>query len=392
MNNAPFLSKHKNEQTEVINRKILSISPGSQVSQSQVEIFTRVQMAIIMPREWLDVQGKLLTACENPDFAKEAVYSKPAADGKVQRGLSIRFAEHAKQVLRNISVDTAHEREDEEASYYRMTLVDLETNTPTSETFRVSKTVERFGVRDGDTVIRQRTNSDGLTVYVVPASEEQLFDKLSAMKSRVRRQLILSVIPAEVRAACLARCLEVSADTAAKNPADALKSVVASYLSLGVEVSDLKEYLGKSVQSATPAELQELREMNTTIREGNLSWNDIMDTKRERAAVRGSKAEFLAAKQKEKEQSKQKAPSARAAAASTSQGAGEGTPKPGRNKKQPNDSAATPPPTAPKQPTSTSNEGTAGEPAPTRPSRGRRDSDDENDDAPASRPTGSGTE
>ncbi len=277
----------------------LSITHDVRMRQAQAQIMSQYQMALMLPRVWESISAKLLLACDNPDFAKEAYYKKPAGREFIE-GLSVRFAEHALTLMRNISVDCSPEMEDEFSAHYRVTVLDIESNTPSSETFKVEKTVERQFVSDGDTIISQRTNSQGRPVFLIPATEDQFNTKLRAQMSKVRRTLLLALIPAEIRSACLERCKAVVATEDAKDPAGEAKRIIMAFIGVGIDVPDLKEYLGKSPANATPKEVESLRLTFGLIRDGEITWRDVMAAKAEREAEQGSKAAFVAQKEKEK--------------------------------------------------------------------------------------------
>jgi len=336
----------------------LAITHDVRLKQAQAQIMAQYHMALMLPRSWESINAKLLLACDDPSFAREAYYKKPAGRD-VLEGLSIRFAERAHQIMRNVSVETTPEMEDDFSVHYRMTVLDLESNTPESETFKVEKTVERRFVADGDTIISERTNSGGEKVFLIPATEDQLNTKLRAIKSKVKRQLILAMIPAEVKTACLERCKAVAANEDSKDPAGEAKRIIMAFISIGIDVPDLKEYLGKSPANATAKEVESLRLTYGLIRDGEITWKDVMSAKAEREAEQGSKAAFVAQKEKERAAKKPKA---------TGQGGGERAPR--GSKTGGKAAAATPAPAA----------GTKDEPpAATKPRANRRDDDEEED-------------
>jgi hypothetical protein len=323
----------------------LAITHDVRLKQAQAQVMAQYHMALMLPRSWESVGAKLLLACDDPDFAREAYYRKPAGRDVIE-GLSIRFAEHAQQIMRNIAIETSPEMEDDHSVHYRMTVLDLESNTPESETFKVDKTVERRSVALDDTVISERTNSQGEKVYLIPATEDQLNTKLRAIKSKVKRQLILAMIPAAIRTACLERCKKVSLDQDAKDPAGEAKRIIMAFISIGIDVPDLKEYLGKSPANATAQEVESLRLTYALIRDGEITWRDVMAAKAEREAQQGNKAAFVAAKEREKAAKKNKPP--RVAAAERAPRA----PKPPKDDPKPGaaapDTAAATPPAKPR--------------------------------------------
>lgn len=275
----------------------LVVAPDTRMRQAQAEAAVRYQMAFMLQRDWLDVQSKLLDACANPEFAKEAVWTR-VIDGDTKRDLNVRFAERAQQLMRNIQIDTIPYLMDDLATHHRMSVTDTESNTTVSEVFMVRHTVDRFAVRPGDTVIREYTNGDGQKVFVVPASDEQIDARKRSLAARVKRSLLLGMMPAEVRAACLAKCIEVMEKEDSVDPAAALKQVVQSFVAAGVETSDLKEYLGKPLQSATLVELQELRTLLASLRDGATTWNAALEARRPKKTP--GKDAFVQQKQQER--------------------------------------------------------------------------------------------
>lgn len=274
----------------------LVVTPDTRMRQAQAEAVVRYQMAFMLKRDWLDVQSKLLEACSNPDFAKEAVWTR-VIDGDTKRDLSVRFAERAQQLMRNIQVDTIPYLMDDTATHYRVAVTDTESNTTASETFMVRHTVERFTIRPGDTVVREFTNNEGQKVFVVPATDEQIDAKKRAMGARVKRALLLSMMPAEVRATCLLKCVEIMEQADAVDPTATLKQILQSFVASGVDASDLKEYLGKPLQSATLQELQELRTLLTALRDGDTTWNAALEARRPKTPT---KEAFVQQKQQER--------------------------------------------------------------------------------------------
>ena len=310
--------------------RAITLTQSGRLSQQQTEILTRAHMAVLMPREWGAVQGKLLLACQNPDFTKEAVYRREAPNGEVHEGLSIRFAEIALSLIRNVSVDNTVESEDDLAVHYRLTVADTEGNSTSSKTYRVSKTVERLGVRDDEIVVAERRNGKGQQVFLVPATDEQISSRAGAQESRVKRQLVLALIPADIRAACLAACLDLNKSKDATDPAAAVKSLVLEFLAQGIETADLKEYLGKPAPGATPAEIQALRGILTALREGTTTWREVMEAKSARSAQKSAKEAFVAQKQQEKAAAAggaKRKPAAAGATGGASAGPGDEAPK-----------------------------------------------------------------
>lgn len=295
----------KSHETQVVSKSSqaqrgIVVTQDVRMRQAQVETLSRYHLAMMVPRDWSAISQELLQRCDSPDFARAAYYRKPGAGGRDVDTLSGAFAELAQQLMRNVSFDTAPEVEDELTVLYRTTVIDLESNAPTSETFRVDRTIERRVVRENDTVLSQREGAAGETIYLVLASDEQLAARLRSQVAQVKRLLLLSLVPADVRARCLERCRQVATSEDTKDLPAAIKGVVSAALGLGLEAHDLKEYLGKSPSSATAEQVAELRSVLALMREGELTWRDALDAKSERDAERRAKSELALKRQQPK--------------------------------------------------------------------------------------------
>lgn len=280
----------------------LAITQDARMRQVQAEVISRYQLALMIPRNWLDVSSKLKAACSVSHFAALAIYSKPLGGGSNAEGLSIRFAELALQHMRNVSIDTSVEMEDAFSAHYRMIITDLEANVTASETFKVEKTVERRHVREGDLVLSERLNSGGEKVHLLAATEDQFLTKVRSQQARVRRNLILSLLPAELRTECFQLCQATLEKGAHSDPQATIKELVACFLAIGIDVADLKAYLGKSPQSMAAVDIQELRGIYPLLRDGEITWDDALAARRERTQAKTPRAEFVQEKQKARAQ------------------------------------------------------------------------------------------
>lgn len=213
--------------------------------QLQAEILARYQVARMSPRDWPSVTKQLVAVCQNPAFARLAYYSVPRLGGSA---LSTRFAEQAHQLIRNVALDSAPVGQDETTVHYRMTATDLESNTPLGEVFRVKK------LAAGDQGV---DNED-----------------LRSQMAEIKRRLILSLLPPEVREQCLTLCQQVTRREDSSALAVVTKEVVAAILAVGIDAAGLKAYLGHSPTALSVEEVEELRSIASLIRSGAISLDD----------------------------------------------------------------------------------------------------------------------
>jgi hypothetical protein len=249
-------------------------------AERQAVVKAQYEMARTFPRDWNVTRQKLLADCARFEFADEAIYSKPVA-GKKMEGLSIRFAEAASRTAGNIKVTRRQVEDDRFWSRYLLTVEDLESQTISEEELTVAKTVERKVPGDRQ-VVSERTNSNGERVYVCIATEDELRTKVKAESQKVKRQLLLELLPADLKADCERAIYAARAKGAASG--DARKLLVDAFFSVGVRVQDLQDYLGHTVDTVQPAELVELRSVYNALKDGETTWAEVLETRPERGA------------------------------------------------------------------------------------------------------------
>jgi len=257
-----------------------------------------------------EFEAGLMSECERPGFAEIARYRKPQRtrnketgeweEGFVE-GWSIRFAEAALRNWKNTYCDAKIVFEDDAKRIIRFMLIDLESNLPLSTEIQLSKTVERRGSgRDGKLppkgrdIRGQRVNVAGQTVFIVDATDDELYMKQAAAFSKFRRNA-LTFMPGDILDAALS---QVQKTLKGQSPEAARDRLVLGFDQIGVTISDLQEYLGHSISKITDAELAELRGVYTSVKTEEMTWEQVLDHKKpgggeDRAAVLRTNVETL---------------------------------------------------------------------------------------------------
>lgn len=261
---------------------------ASVAAKARAIVEAQYLVAMRMPRNWDTVRLKLLDACKRPGFAQGARYSKPVGGGQRAEGPSIRFAEEAARQMGNVRNDQAVVYEDEEQRIIEVSAVDLESNTPWSQTVTIKKTVERRQVRDGQTVIGQRTTSLGNTVFLVQATEDELLNKQNALCSKAARNNILRILPSDIQEECMAAVAETLEAEDKADPTAARKRMLDAFHGLGVLPNDIIAYLGHPIDQMTPVERKDLAAVYAAIRDGETSWQAVFE---QRVQTRGTNGE-----------------------------------------------------------------------------------------------------
>lgn len=251
-------------------------SSSAIAAREKAAVEARFLMALHRPRDFDTSRLRLLKACARPKFAAVARYAKPVGGSRVT-GLSIRFAEEARVLWGNMDVTTLVVFDDDERRIYRVQGIDLETNATEAIDVIVEKFVERRQVKEGMEVIGSRQNSTGQTVYKIRATEDDMLTKSMAHVSKSRRNVILSLLPADLKDECDEAIVETMRDRDAKDPDAARKAILDAFFSLGVMPAQVAELLGHPLEATNPAELTLLRSYFTALKDGEATWASIVE-------------------------------------------------------------------------------------------------------------------
>lgn len=269
------------ESTEIVPKEegaVVETSSTAVAAREKAAVEARFVMAVKRPRVPENARLRVLEACKRPRFAESARYRKPIG-GKAIEGLSVRFAEEIGRLWGNLYVVTTVVFDDRERRIYRVSATDLETNMAQDQDVVVEKFVERKKVKSGDEVIGKRTNSYGDTVYMKVATEDEILVKANAAISKARRNLILTLIPSDIREEAEERCVATVRDRDAEDPTAATKRVLDAFYVLGVAADQIVALLGKPMQQINPGDLQLLRSIHTALKEGEVTWAEVMEDK-----------------------------------------------------------------------------------------------------------------
>jgi len=257
--------------------QLAELSARAAAEQARAMVEARYVRALKKPRDIDRARITLLKDCKRTGFAEVARYAKPVGVDKV-RGWSVRFAEAAARVMGNLTIEQLALYDDEQKRVLRIAVTDLETNTNNWKDITIEKRVERANA-SGRTVYGKRINSRGKPVYIVEATEDDFFNKESSIASKVRRQLILQLIPGDLLDECLDAVNATLASAEKQDPEGARKKVLDAFASVGIMPEQLGEYLGHPVAQLQPAELVELRESYAALRDGETTWRELLDAK-----------------------------------------------------------------------------------------------------------------
>ncbi|MDR3234998.1 MAG: hypothetical protein LBT46_15275 [Planctomycetaceae bacterium] len=263
---------------------------GKAVSQTmQTKAASEVQASVFMakqfPRDQRTAMDNILNECQRESLAAQAVYTY-ARGGTNISGASIRLAETIAACWGNIDTGVVElERTDGESTVLSYAW-DLETNYRSQKTFTVSH------VRDTKRGSQKLT--DGRDIY----------EHIANNAARRLRSCILAVIPGDIVDAAVEQCnktLNAKADTSAEG----IKKLLDSFAKFDVNKEMIEKRIQRRIDAIQPAQVVQLRNIYTSIKDGMSTVSDWFDTDEEtQSAVSSPKAKLAAAldkKEPEKE-------------------------------------------------------------------------------------------
>jgi hypothetical protein len=253
-------------------KSAVEVAASASAALAKATIEAKFVIALQRPRSVLGARAAILEACKRPRFAAGALYRKPVGQRTIE-GLSIRFAEEAVKAWRNVDVSAVTAWEDDERRLVRITVADLESNVSYCDEVILNKTVERSSPKEGQEVLATRTNSQGRKVYILRATEDDLFVKVNAAKSKAIRNSGLRLIPGDI----IEEATETIKETIAKggtDPQAEAKRIADAFAGIGIIPSEIEAYLGCALNAVSPRQLAELRAIFSAIRDGEASWSD----------------------------------------------------------------------------------------------------------------------
>ncbi len=277
-------------------------------AKAKAMVEARYVMAMQRPRNWDQVRQDIIAECRRPGFAhnKSAYYRKPIGAGV--EGLGIRFVEVALRCMTNVLVETSMIYEDDLKEVHQVSVTDLESNTSYPADVRVSKTVERSKPEDDGSYIAKRKNSYGKDVYTVHATDDDLLNKRLALISKAIRTLGLRIIPGDIQDEAEAIIKHIRLDEAAKDPGAERKRIADAFAGIGVKAVDLTAYLGHPLDQCSPTELVDLRGIYGAIKDGEASWQAVMENKTGSSSAAETPAAPKAGPRRKSEAAKETAP------------------------------------------------------------------------------------
>ena len=226
--------------------------PQALVEVEQQRAIAEVQSAIILakkfPRNQIQAMDRILTACQRPKLAEQALYSYSRGGTEIT-GPSIRLAEAIVQQWGNASFGIRELEQRNGESTVEAFAWDIETNTKQVKTFQVK---------------HERHTKKGKYALEDP---RDIYELTANQGARRLRACILGIIPGDVVEAAVAQCEETLRAKADTSP-DALRKLVDAFAAFKVTQLQIEKKIQRHLDAITPAQIVALRKIYNSLKDG----------------------------------------------------------------------------------------------------------------------------
>lgn len=273
----------------------LAVKPQQATALMEVEqqrAIAEVQSAIILakrfPRNQIEAMDRILTACQRPTLAEQALYSYSRGGSDIT-GPSIRLAEAIAQSWGNLQFGIRELSQSNGESTVEAYAWDVETNTRQVKIFQVPHA--------------RYTKSNGLKKLEDP---RDIYEAIANQGARRLRACILGIIPGDVVEAAVSQSeqtLKAKADTSP----EALKKLVDAFESYKVTKEQIEKRIQRRIDAITPAQIVSLRKIYNSLKDGMSGPADWFEVE-EQSAEKGNVNDTLKNKLKERKKQEEVPP------------------------------------------------------------------------------------
>lgn len=263
------------EETALATRSELSseLAPTSAQAEKQFEIQSAIIIANRFPRDEDAAFLALMKACKRLSFAEQSSYSFPRG-GQQVTGPSVHMARGAARVWKNLQYGLRITRDDDDSRQIQAFAWDLETNVKVTAEDDFKKLVQRKNKQTGQT-------------GWVSVDERDLRELTNRRGAILVRNCILQILPKDLIEDAREECAKTVRKGVADDPESARKKLIAAFGEIYVDPDMLETYLQHPINQSSPAEIQKLRSVYQSIRDGQSTWIEYV-TPAKKEAGKGS--------------------------------------------------------------------------------------------------------
>lgn len=217
-------------------------------SRAMAEVQSAIVLAKKFPRDQIAATDRILTACQRPKLAEQALYNY-ARGGSDITGPSIRLAEAIAQNWGNLQFGVQELEQRNGESTVETFCWDLETNVRQVKTFQVR---------------HERYTKKGKYKLEDP---RDIYESLANQGARRLRACILGVIPGDVIEAAVEQCEKTLKSKADTSP-DAIKKMLDAFAKFSVTKEQIEKRIQRRIDSITPAQVVSLGKIYNSLKDG----------------------------------------------------------------------------------------------------------------------------
>ena len=244
------------ERDESIIAGAVSIEESRAIAEAQGALVIAKKFPRDKERAWNAIRG----ACSRKELAEDALYSYPRA-GQAVTGPSITLAEVLAAAWGNIQYGTRELSRKEDVSEMEAYCWDTETNTRTSQQFTIKHIID---TKKGGRPVRD---------------QRDIYELTANMSARRLRARILAIIPPDIIEAALAQVKATLQGRADIPLQDRIRSIGSAFAKLGINMDLLERRLNHKLADTLPEEVDELRSIYNSIKDGASSASDWFSVK-----------------------------------------------------------------------------------------------------------------
>lgn len=246
------------------------------IAREQHEIQGKMTLAKQFPRDESNAYTDLMAACRRPRFSEGAVYRFPRGGSSIE-GPSVKLAREAARCWGNIYSGSKIVSSDEERTLLESFAIDLQSNTSKSTQISFKNLVQRKGKG-----------------WVKPDERDyrELVNKNAAI---LERNAILQLIPPDVVDDAMEEAKKTNTKAAkgevGQDRDASIRRIVLAFGGHGVKKEHIEKFLGYELDGIAPEDLTKLRDIYSSIADGNSKASEVFDMKK---SVGSGRAEIAA--------------------------------------------------------------------------------------------------
>lgn len=230
----------------------------------------------------------IMRACKRTTFAERAEYKYPRGkklneetgkwEDNIISGPSVYLSREMIRVWGNVQVGTEIVRDTDDERHIRSYALDLQTNVRRFAETTFRKLIQRKKKEKDSKTGKLKDIYPPVTEWVRPDERDlrELHNKHAAI---AERNCSLQLLPDDFIYDARMSSRGTLMSEATNDPDAAKKKLILAFGELNIPIGEVEEVIAHSIAACSPAEIVELRQIWSAIRDGNTTWAEVRDSK-----------------------------------------------------------------------------------------------------------------